>query len=165
MTVFLNGLCHGPLYYVAKQLVNARPIIVVPHCLWSVLFHCSNNSSSDEAESNRQPKCECDFRRRSWEDLVDEDGRALLSILEFPSRVCTMYMYIIRALTFTVIHRSVTHRMIDALASLAQMKCITNLRNPIQRLIWCCLPSSSIVLTSSEPICRTNHVYLVLYTE
>jgi hypothetical protein len=43
--------------------------------------------NGDEAESNRQPKCECDFRRRSWEDLVDEDGRALLSILEFPSRV------------------------------------------------------------------------------
>ena len=32
-------------------------------------------------------ECSCDFRKKSYEDVLDEEGRALLQILEFPARV------------------------------------------------------------------------------
>ena len=41
----------------------------------------------EEREPDRQPRCECNFKRRSWDDVLDEEGRALLNILEFPSKV------------------------------------------------------------------------------
>ena len=41
-----------------------------------------------EWECDRQPQCECDFKHRSWNEVLDEEGEALLSILEFPSKVC-----------------------------------------------------------------------------
>ena len=47
-----------------------------------------SDSHGLELECDRQPQCECDFRRRSWDDVIDEEGKSLLSILEFPSKVC-----------------------------------------------------------------------------
>ena len=41
----------------------------------------------EEWEPDRQPRCECNFKRRSWDDVLDEEGSALLNILEFPSKV------------------------------------------------------------------------------
>jgi hypothetical protein len=40
-----------------------------------------------EGECDRQPQCGCDFRRRSWDEVLDEEGEGLLSILELTSKV------------------------------------------------------------------------------
>ena len=46
------------------------------------------DSESDlDQGMKRLPTCTCDFRKHSYEDLVDEEGRALLQILELPSTV------------------------------------------------------------------------------
>ena len=47
-----------------------------------------------DVDVDRSPKCGCKFRRKSGSDVLDEDGRALFNILEFPSKVrIHMYMY------------------------------------------------------------------------
>ena len=46
-----------------------------------------SNSPKTEVECDRQPHCDCNFRRHSWDEVLDKDGQALLAILEFPSKV------------------------------------------------------------------------------
>ena len=41
-----------------------------------------------EGECDRQPQCGCDFKRRSWDEVLDEEGEGVLSILELTSKVC-----------------------------------------------------------------------------
>ena len=59
-------------------------------CVFSViLFTVASWSDPHDSEPDGDDRhCECDFRRRSWDDVIDEEGKALLSILEFPSKVC-----------------------------------------------------------------------------
>jgi len=43
--------------------------------------------SSMEESGDVESTCSCNFRRRSCDSVLDEEGRALLQILEFPSKV------------------------------------------------------------------------------
>lgn len=45
----------------------------------------AGGDSSDTGE--RGERCSCDFRRRSYNEVLDDSGRSLLGILELPSRV------------------------------------------------------------------------------
>lgn len=47
----------------------------------------SSFSWDEDRQSERRPKCRCNFRRKSSSDVLDEDGLALFNILEFPSKV------------------------------------------------------------------------------
>lgn len=40
-----------------------------------------------EESGDVESTCSCNFRRRSCDSVLDEEGRALLQILEFPSKV------------------------------------------------------------------------------
>ena len=46
--------------------------------------------SPQDLDVDRSPKCGCKFRRKSGSDVLDEDGRALFNILEFPSKVSSI---------------------------------------------------------------------------
>ena len=51
-----------------------------------------SDSHEMELECDRQPLCECNFKRRSWGDVIDLEGKAILSILELPSKVQLEYV-------------------------------------------------------------------------
>lgn len=49
---------------------------------------CSAPCPSPTTKTSRGvPECPCDFRKKSYDDVLDEEGRALLQILEFPAKV------------------------------------------------------------------------------
>ena len=49
-----------------------------------------NNPSSNGASAGNDTQCSCNFRRTSCDHVLDDDGRALLQILQLPSRVFAM---------------------------------------------------------------------------
>ena len=50
-------------------------------------IHERSKTSNGASAIDAGPTCTCDFRRRSWDHVADPDGKALLQILELPSRV------------------------------------------------------------------------------
>lgn len=47
----------------------------------------SLSSGAAGASPDKGERCNCDFRRRSYNEVLDDSGRSLLGILELPSRV------------------------------------------------------------------------------
>ena len=46
-----------------------------------------DDTSVETSEIEQESVCTCDFRRRSCDRVLDEEGRALVRILEFPCKV------------------------------------------------------------------------------
>ena len=58
------------------------------------LASTSPSQTQSDAQRERGPKCRCNFRRDSSSEVLDEEGRALFNILEFPSKVhACIHMY------------------------------------------------------------------------
>ena len=59
-------------------------------CNGGTEFEVESSSGSTSASNDESTRCECGRGRRfSTSGLLDQEGQALLNILEFPSKVCT----------------------------------------------------------------------------